>query len=200
MEERGLGVANDMWPRSRSLRWASRAAGLAAALALGVFIGRGPLTPPPAPIEAPTPKRTWMMAVADYVHLYTPDSFEVGRETDRATLSNLLAEISDRVEVDLAPALEVDGLTLRDAQLLSLNGLPLAQLAYTTAEGEPVAFCVIYRVGKDADAAPLAFRNGKARNLNAVLWDVQPRGYLVIGDQTPDELSGYAEVFAARIG
>ncbi len=192
-------------------RWAALAAGFAAAVTTGVLIGRGPLAPSPEVVERevvverdvivereiPPPPRTWMMAVADYVALFSQETL-VDLGVQPQELAQQVEKVSAAVGQDLAVAVDLPDLTLRRAELLELNGLPLAQLAYTHADGTPVAFCVILR-SREPDGAPVAFRTGQARDLNAVLWDVQPRGFLVIGDRAPEELDALARLLADRL-
>lgn len=207
-ERAAASYADDPKNPRRAREWAALAAGIAAVLTTGVFIGRGPLAPPAREVPVPGPTqiveveiepapRTWMMAVADYVALFNTDTF-AETVVDAGELAGQIQRVSDAVGVDLALAADLSNLTLQRAELLQLNGLPLAQLAYTHEDGTPVAFCVIFRTGREPDGAPVSFRAASARDLNAVLWDVQPRGYLVIGDRPTAELESLAETLADR--
>lgn len=192
-------------------RWAASgmAAALAAAFGVGVWSGRGLLAPssppvepvaaPPAPPAGPTP---WFESVAAYVSLFSPETFERNplSEADRA---RSLAVVGDRTALELSGLARVGDLRLQRAELLQLGGKPLGQVAYLDSRNRPVAVCILLRPTPPGGFPPSSggpeFKAVRAGNLQIIHWDVQPYGFLVIGPQSEEELSGLARQVARTI-
>lgn len=126
----------------------------------------------------------WVQAVASYVRLMTSETLEQTGQS-RGEIRARLAAMSQRFGVDMeAVQRSVGNLALKRVDILQLNGRPLLQLGFVDADGNPLAVCIILRAGggpgKESPVAP-RFRSEDAMGLNAVHWDRQPLGFLVIG-------------------
>ncbi|MCB1500857.1 MAG: anti-sigma factor [Bauldia sp.] len=136
----------------------------------------------------------WRAVVADYVALYTPDTFALAPSDPEAYAARLKA-LGDGLGLALAPdTVALPGLDLRGALLLKYDGKPLGQVAYLSSEYGPVAFCII-RNGRDD--APPAFEERQGKNV--VFWNRDGRGYLVIGAVPRESLETFAETLASRV-
>lgn len=134
----------------------------------------------------------WRHAVAQYMELYAPESFGANASP---TLTQDLAMLSQRLGAPLnGQQLQLDGLSLRRAELLQYDGAPLGQIGYLDG-ATPVAFCVT----RDGEAdAPLATseRDGFA----IAQWAKDGRGFMVIGKIAPDRLADFARQLHDKIG
>ncbi len=193
---------------------AAMALGLVMFLGVGFVIGRTTVEPqivevmvpaPPAPgtqtpvaegpAAAEAPKTPgWLVAVADYFKLFTADTYASAQVDDAARLRSL-EFVSERIALDIGKAPQVAGLSLQRAELLDLKGKPLAQIGYVDGQGRPIAVCIIYRgpgmVPAEAPPPPTYKQDG-VHDFNIVHWNVQPHGFLIIGDVPADELEALA--------
>lgn len=174
-------------PQARGRGMGVFAAGLAAGVAIGAF-GFASFFAPVAPQEG------WASFVASYQKLYTADTLNAVDQSPSET-SAQLTRLSDAIGLDLNMLPQVDGLTLKRAQILGFRGRPLVQIAYQRPDGTPVALCIILSASQD----PLAMTEGESRGLQTVRWNTDRHGFLLIGavDQAP--LTRAAEVFAAAL-
>lgn len=168
---------------------------LAAALVLlilGGAIGFG-LSRTLAPTEvAEAPG--WRAVVADYVALYTPETFALA-PADPEAYAPRLRIVGDGLGLDLAPeTVALPGLDLKGAVLFSYDGKPLGQISYLSTEYGPIAFCIIRNNREDA---PLAFE--ERRGMNVAFWNDGGRGYLIIGAMPREDLAPLAETLAGRV-
>jgi len=145
------------------------------------------------PVEiAGTPN--WREAVADYVALYTPETFALAPADPEAYAPRLKA-VGDGLGLALSPqAVALSGLDLKGALLFKYEGKPLGQVAYLSTEYGPVAFCIIRNGREDA---PPAFE--ERQGLNVVFWNTGGLGYLVIGAVPRERLENFAETLSGRI-
>ena len=146
--------------------------GLAAGLAVAMFTGLG--QKPAAPKEP-----GWLEVVANYQMLYVPRTLEkhYGTPSLSARVKNL-NNLSKVVGVDLSGLATIEGLSFRRAQELGFRGKPLIQIAYTLADGTPVAICLL-ESGNDAKPP-----SGKTiSGLAAANWTTGKHGILIIGGQ-----------------
>jgi anti-sigma factor RsiW len=135
---------------------------------------------------------TWRNSVAEYMELYTADSF--GSVASPA-LGEELAMLSQRLGAPLdAERLQLDGLSLRRAELLQYDGAPLGQIGYLDGD-TPVAFCVM-RNG-EADA-PLT--TASHEGLAIAQWAKGGRGFMLIGKIDPDRLVAFARQLQEKAG
>jgi len=136
----------------------------------------------------------WRSVVADYVALYTPETFALA-PTDPAAYAPRLKVVGDGLGLDLAPdTVALPGLDLKGAILFHYDGKPLGQVSYLSTEYGPVAFCIIKNGREDA---PLAFE--ERRGMNVVFWNSAGRGYLIIGTMPRDNLESLAGTLASRV-
>jgi anti-sigma factor RsiW len=173
-------------------------AAVAASLALTVFGGgivTGVLLAPRTPIEQQADKRNWVDAVADYVSLFTRDTL-AGMPTEVAAQETGLGRVSAALGKDITPD-KVAGLpqlAFKGTQLLQFDGRPIAQIAFLSDTGRPVAICII-RTPKPAEAPTALRREG----LNIVHWIAGGYGYMVIGDVPADALTRISDAARARL-
>lgn len=183
--------------------WAAMAASFAFA-AGGAMLGRlsvpGPVSAPPETVvaELPKPPPGWNDAVAAYTRLYTRETYS-GLTPSAEQTATMLAAAGGAVGLDLSRAAQVDGLSLRHTEILALDGKPLIKLGYSDVNGEPVTVCVLLRPNVQPDGKPVSFRTARSADQNVVLWDVQPRGFLVIGRQDEAALRAVAEAVSAQL-
>ncbi len=136
----------------------------------------------------------WRSVVADYVALYTPETFALA-PADPAAYAPRLKVVGDGLGLDLAPeTVALPGLDLKGAILFHYDGKPLGQVSYLSTEYGPVAFCIIKNGREDA---PLAFE--ERRGMNVVFWNSAGRGYLIIGTLPRDRLEALADTLASRV-
>lgn len=136
----------------------------------------------------------WRAVVADYVSLYTPETFALA-PTDPEAYTPRLKIVGDGLGLDLAPeTVALPGLDLRGAILFQYDGKPLGQVSYLSTEYGPVAFCIIKNGREDA---PLAFE--ERRGMNVAFWNDGGRGYLIIGTMPREALAPLAETLAGRV-
>lgn len=169
----------------------------AAAILLFVFAGGmltgGAFRQPGTDIAEAPGKPGWREAAARYVALFSKD-----------TLAGLPSDPGQRQanlhSVETALGLKLEGETIAMAtlefqgtQLLSLDGKPLAQIAYLHGD-TPVALCITRTQNQSAPAAS-EVRHG----LNIVHWVANGYGYMVIGAVPGADLSRIAREFQARL-
>ena len=161
-------------------------------LVLGGAIGFG-LSRTLAPTEvAEVPG--WRAVVADYVALYTPETFALA-PADPEAYAPRLKIVGDGLGLPLAPeTVALPGLDLKGAILFHYDGKPLGQVSYLSTQYGPVAFCIIRNGREDA---PLAFE--ERRGMNVAFWNDGGRGYLIIGTMPQEEIASLAETLAGRV-
>jgi anti-sigma factor RsiW len=170
--------------RRRSAFRASRL-GVAAAVLLfcvGIFVGRyAPLWPA---------QEEWRDAVAEYMSLYTPDTFA----SDAASQGNELAALSRKIGLVLTPeGVALSGLQFKAAQIFAYNNAPLGQLGYIDPATGPVLFCII------RDSEPDAAIKAENRDGFAVAsWARGGRGYMLIGRLPVAQIAGLADTLERR--
>ena len=123
---------------------------------------------------------SWQMEVAHYQVLYVPETL-AGIAPDTARLQKELARAESLlgIELDQAALSNVPGLTLRRAQVLGFEGQTLIQIAYTAADGTPVAFCILNGESKGESQPAFA----RLLGLESALWQGPKHGFMVIGGQ-----------------
>ncbi|MBX6322946.1 MAG: anti-sigma factor [Rhodospirillaceae bacterium] len=152
------------------------------------------LAPGEEPAVAEGSPDYWRQAVAEYLTLYTRDTL-ADIPDDPALRARELDTVGARLSLALDPAaLALPGLSLKRAQILALDGRPLAQIAYLSERDGPVAFCIIADGQRDAGRR---FEERLGRGI--VYWSKGGRGYMVIGAAPRDALEAYAATLDARI-
>ena len=137
-------------------------------------------------------EENWRHSVADYMELYAPESF--GKDAS-PTLTQDLAMLSQRLGAPLdGERLQLDGLSLRRAQLLQYDGAPLGQIGYLDG-ATPVAFCVT----RDGEAdAPLA--TSEHDGFAIAQWAKDGRGFMLIGKIAAARLADFARQLQGKTG
>jgi anti-sigma factor RsiW len=146
---------------------------LAACFLAGLVVS--PLLAPKGPIGDEPPK--WVQAVASYQALYVTETLDHVTQ-DTAVTVGILADAEINFNVALAPAVELEDLNFKRAQMLGWNGKPLLQLAYLDSDGTPMALCLT-PVGAD-DSEP---KTSTSHNLAGVSWVKDGIGYYLVGGQ-----------------
>jgi anti-sigma factor RsiW len=149
--------------------WYRQAAAAVVLLALGAGIGNWMSTQQPQ-------LQAWQDYAAAYHVLYgketlaniSPTSEEVGDQLKR--VSDVLGK-----QFAFDKLASADAITFKRAQVLAYEDRPLVQIAFTTAAGEPVAFCIMR--GKDAKSLVMSENQGLA----AAEWSQDGYDYLLIG-------------------
>lgn len=177
--------------------WPAAAVAACALLAIGAGVDRLVLAPPGRAESAPVPPGgevdEWRQVVADYLSLYTGATLSTA--TDPAAGSQeRLAGIGNRLGVELTPArAALPELTLRRAETLDYDGMPLAFLAYLGPRDEPISLCII--AGVAGNSPP---RTERRRGLNIVYWSRDRHGFMLVGRAGADQLQGLAALVAHR--
>ncbi len=166
-------------PRTRLRAWHGMA--LAASLAAGIIVG----------LQFTAPDEDWQDLAANYHLLYGAETLApVDDDLERITveLARVAQSLAREMPLDAlqAPA----GIRLKRAQMLAYEGRPLAQIAYVTPAGEPIALCII------ADEDDAVLRSLSMRGMAAATWSANGYGFLLIGtddrvliDRAAQELS-----------
>jgi anti-sigma factor RsiW len=174
---------------SRTMRPGRQALVAAAAVALllvGFAVGR--LTQGAAESE-----QNWRGAVAEYMSLYTADTF-AGTPNDPALQAGSLKAVGLKIGMPLTPErVAVANLPFKLAILLSYDQTPLGELVYLDPLHGPVLFCIIANAQADA---PLS--NSTMRGFPAASWQRGGRGFMVIGQLPPQRIAEIATELQQR--
>jgi anti-sigma factor RsiW len=178
---------------------AMRATRLVAAIAallfcVGVAVGRyGPSWPDSSPetlANSEGQREDWRQAVAEYMGLYSADTFASAAIAQPADIAALGAKLG----LPLTPEkIALANLQFRNATIFSFGGAPLAQLGYLDAATGPLLFCII------RDSEPDAPRKAEKRgNFSVASWALGGRGYMLIGRLPSEQMAQLADSLAAR--
>ena len=138
--------------------------------------------------------RNWMEAVAQYVSLFTEQTL-AGMPADAPSRDAGLRRVSTALGINLShEKLALPTLAFRGTQLLQLDGKPLAQIAFMSDSGKPVAICII-----KTPRAPEAASADRKLGLNIVHWIANGYGFMVIGDVPADALQRISQEAKARL-
>ncbi|WP_246663888.1 anti-sigma factor [Phyllobacterium sp. SYP-B3895] len=136
----------------------------------------------------------WRSVVAEYLSLYTADTL-ADLANDPGVQTAQLQLISDWLGLQLpASALALPDIPLKRAQLLQYDGRPLGQLAFLDPEHGPLALCIV-KSARGASAPQVEKRYG----MNVVYWADAAHGYMLVGRNPVDQLSGLAEKLRTAI-
>lgn len=177
--------------------WASMAAAIALVVsgaAGGFYGGKSGLIPGGAePVQVAS--AGWLMDIADYHAVYSKQSRH---------LVEVKAEESDHIQAWLGkmvgsaftiPDLTAQGLTFQGGRLLVAAGKPVAQLLYTSADGEVVALCVI---ANDKPASG-GFTSKVINKAQMVQWRDGEAAFVIVGDEAAKNLEEIAETAATQV-
>lgn len=171
-----------------ALRWA--AAALFAVVLFGAGFAAARFTAPAPPDEVAA-SESWRQAVAEYMTLYTAETFGSAQVT---TSNHDFETLGQRVGVSLdRESLNLVGLSLRGSELLQFQGAPLLQIGYVEAQ-KPVAFCILR--DNEADAPLTLFSRA---GFVAASWAKGGVGFMLIGQLPPDRTEAYARTLQGRI-
>lgn len=162
-----------------------RVASYAAAIIVGAGISWSILTPKP----------DWRIEVAHYQALYVPDTLNsVAHDTTRLQIE--FSRAGNAVDLALDPLAfsDIEDLKLRRAQVLGFNGAPLVQIAFTLADGTPVAFCILQQSGNRTAPEPDILIG-----LATVSWSTATHKFLAIGGNDDAGILELAEQLKKRL-
>lgn len=159
---------------------------LVAAGLVGAFLASGFLEPPEDTTD-------WRVQVANYQALYSLDTV-LDAPFSAEELAEQTALASDRIGLsDLATALaEAEGLTHVRTQTLQVNGTPLAQVVFKTADGVPVALCGI---ASENSAASNEIGVGRMSKMKSAAFETAGHSWLLIGGKDADLIIENAKLF-----
>jgi anti-sigma factor RsiW len=175
----------------------ARRFGVAAAVILfcaGIVVGRvwptGPALAPQTAGLAGDHDEDWRQAVAEYMNLYTADTFSMAAES----VGGGLSMVGAKVGLNLTPErVALAKLQFRGARIFAFHGDPLGQLGYIDPTTGPVLFCII------GDSEPDAGMKAEMRGGLAVAsWARAGRGYMLIGRLPVDKMAELADSLERR--
>jgi anti-sigma factor RsiW len=170
--------------------------GIAAAIALfcvGIVAGRYIPHPSNSSLHGASAggqHEDWRQAVAEYMGLYTPDTFAA----KPASHDDELAALGAKIGMALTPErIGLANLQFKGAQIFSYDGAPLGQLGYLDPATGPVLFCII----RDSEAdAPM--KAEKREGFAVASWARGGRGYMLIGRLPVDQMAELANSLERR--
>lgn len=175
----------------------ARRFGVAAAVILfcaGIVVGRvwptGPAHSPQTAGLASDHDEDWRQAVAEYMNLYTADTFS----TTAGSVDAGLSIIGAKVGLNLTPErVALEKLQFKGAQILDFHGDPLGQIGYVDRVTGPVLFCIIRN--SEPDVGMKAERRG---GFAVASWARAGRGYMLIGRLPVDQMAELADSLERR--
>ncbi|MDX8347112.1 hypothetical protein SLH49_03850 [Cognatiyoonia sp. IB215446] len=151
-------------PEPRRLSTALIPLAIAASFAIGMVV-----------MSLLRPAPTWVDTIASYHALYVTETLSGADQPPQAS-DAVLQSAQEMLGVDLRPATSLPGLTFKRAQILSINGQPLLQMAYLDEGGLPFAFCVT--LPGDADRDDL---QRMSHDVATNSWVTDGVGYVLVG-------------------
>lgn len=163
-----------------------------AGIVTGVLYGPKPNTSGPQITAERLTERNWMDAVAQYVSLFSRETL-AGMPADQEAQLSGLRRVSTALGREIAreKLAAIPTLAFKGTQLLQLEGKPVAQIAFLSDTGKPVAICIIRTPRAPEPPAP-----ERRMGLNLVHWIKDGYGFMVIGDLPEDAIARISE--AAR--
>lgn len=136
------------------------------------------------------PEMGWKDVVANYQSLYVTETLA---QVDQPMVEQQadLRRLSETLGIDLTALPQVEGLSFKRAQQLGFNGRPLAQLTFLTADGGPVALCILQTNGESSDQIAASVLRG----MDTYNWTDNGYGVLLIGPKGDTSLENAAESF-----
>jgi anti-sigma factor RsiW len=139
---------------------------------------------------------TWQHYAATYHAMYVSDTLAHVRPTVQTTADEL-----QRVSAALGLAIQHEALARSDqlefkrAQMLGFEGQPVAQLAFVTKSGAPVALCITRTNGVWTETVSTRQMLG----MSAATWSKGPYQYLLIGGTDAGLIAKSAQAFAEAL-
>ncbi|NDL63895.1 hypothetical protein [Acerihabitans arboris] len=139
--------------------------------------------------ESETPDDNWRGLVAQYMSLYTNETF-ADMPDSAALQQRQLQNISAELGLTLEPArINLPGAELKFARMLRYDSLPIAQIAYLDERHGPLAFCITPAAGAGDRSAQSEVR----REMNVVYWTAQHHHFMLIGHNPAAEMRALAQ-------
>ena len=136
----------------------------------------------------------WRQTVAEYVALYTPETF-VGLPEEAALSERQIAMIGSKLGIPLSLArVSLPGATFKWAQLFEYDGKPLGQLAYLDAHNGALALCIY----ADSHSDTTSLTEERA-GLNVVHWSSHGRAFMLVGHAAMPQLQDLANSLSQRL-
>ena len=156
--------------------------------ALGVAVGRFGPSLPLASLEAK--QEDWRQAVAEYMALYTGETFAGENPSKDAQLAALGGKIGLPLDTE---RIALANLQFKGAQIFSYDGATLGQVAYLDQTTGPLLFCIIRDQEPDA-----AMKTEKRGAFSVASWARGGRGFMVIGRLPTQQTAELANSLARR--
>ncbi|MBY5684889.1 anti-sigma factor [Rhizobium leguminosarum] len=165
---------------------------LAASLVAGIAIDRAVIGIG-ARFSAKDENSEWRAVVADYISLYTAETF-AGPAPGREDQAAQLAGLDEKLGLSLSPeAVSLPGIDFKRALLLQYDGKALAQIAYLDPETGPMALCIV-----KSDAGPKAPDLEIRKGMNVVYWSNATHAFMLIGRIPVDRMKELGEDVSKR--
>ncbi len=138
----------------------------------------------------------WHQSVATYHALYVNDTLAQVNQSPAAAQDEL-----KRVAAVLGKAIAPDvltgspQLTYKRAQVLGFQGRPLAQLAFLSNTGVPVALCII----KNEKPGDTTISTGEQLGMKTASWSKGEYDYLLVGGTDAALINDAATAFSAKL-
>jgi anti-sigma factor RsiW len=160
---------------------AFRGLGIAASLIAGVLIGWQFL-------PQNTPPLDWRVEVSRYQALYVAETLDEISPTKDALVAQF-KRASAEVDLLLDPErlANLDSISLKRAQILGFQGIPLVQIAYRNADGQPIALCIV-KIQGDVESQMSMTMAGMA----SVSWNTKNHQFILIGGQDQSKIDAIA--------
>jgi anti-sigma factor RsiW len=170
--------------------------GVAAAIVLfcaGIMAGRSiplPSNPSSPSVSADAQHEDWRQAVAEYMSLYTPETFTART----ASQEDELAALGAKIDLAVTPErIALANLQFKGAQIFNYEGAPLGQLGYIDPATGPVLFCII----RDSEAdAPMKAETRQGFAVSS--WARGGRGFMLIGRLPTNQMAELANSLERR--
>lgn len=158
------------------------------AFALGIAAGRFSW-------QRPTGDEDWRVAVAEYQALYSPATLE-SIAPNAAESDHAIQRVATEVGAPIAPSLlkSLEHVSFKRAQILRWRDAPLAQFAFLTHGGIPLAFCAT-----PTREANQSIDHQVLKGLASSSWVVDGMAYMVIGGEDPVLVNAIAEQLRGAI-
>lgn len=134
----------------------------------------------------------WKDYVAAYQALYTTSTMALAERDEaleQTELNKVAAAIGKEINIkDLKVAPEID---YRRAQILGYQGKALAQIAFLSSTGQPIALCII----RSDKTARTEIRSADMEDMSAAYWTENGYDYLLIGGTDQPLINRLASAF-----
>lgn len=166
-------------------------AGVALAAGLAGLVGFGLGT-----FSNPEEDLSWRERIAIYQALYVPATI-AALDPVEEELSLQFANSSQVLGREVAPQ-NVQGLenfSLKRAQILEADSLPIMQIVLANVDGEPLAFCIVH-LGDDAQPSGIEFEH--LAGVPTAHWVEDQYGYMLVGRVDADVMTAAAQELRAK--